>query len=223
MGKIFDMDSPVMRFLTIMADLMILNLLTIICCIPIITAGAALTALNYVTLKMVRNQEGYIVKSFFKSFKENFRQATIIWLFVLAFILIFVGDIMIFNYAAIEFPKALKIFLFVLALFVAMVTIYVFPVLSRFENTVMNTIKNALLMSILSFPKTVLMMILYVAPLVFFYFTAMAVPLIFMFGISAPSYFSAMLYSGTFKKFEPEEEPITDRFETGNENDVMNN
>ena len=131
MGRIFDMDSPVMRFLTVMADLMILNILTIICCIPIITAGASLTGLHYVLLKMARNEEGYIVKSFFKSFKQNFRQATIIWLIILAFIIIFIGDIMIFNYAAIEFPKALRIFLIVLGLFMLMVAIYVFPVLSR--------------------------------------------------------------------------------------------
>lgn len=222
MGRIFDMDSPVMRFLTVMADLMILNILTIICCIPIITAGASLTGLHYVLLKMARNEEGYIVKSFFKSFKQNFRQATIIWLIILAFIIIFIGDIMIFNYAAIEFPKALRIFLIVLGLFMLMVAIYVFPVLSRFDNTVMNTIKNALFMSILSFPKTLLMLILYALPVVIFYFTPIAAPLIFLFGISAPSFFAAMLYSGTFKKFEPEEEEIIDRFEINGKNDEVN-
>ncbi|NLL77024.1 MAG: YesL family protein [Clostridiales bacterium] len=222
MSKFFDMDSPVMRFLTVMADLMILNILTIICCIPIFTVGASLTALNYVLLKMVRNEEGYIVKSFFKSFKQNFRQATIIWLIIFVFILVFVGDILIFNYSAMEFPKALRIFLLVMALFMMMVAIYVFPVLSRFDNTVMNTIKNSLFMSILSFPKTILMLIIYAAPLVLLYITPMAVPLSFMFGISAPTYFSAMLYSGTFKKFEPEEEPTGDRFETNSQEDDVN-
>ncbi|WP_342757976.1 YesL family protein [Kineothrix sedimenti] len=222
MGKFFDMDSPVMRFLTVMADLMILNILTIICCIPIFTIGASLTGLNYVLLKMARNEEGYIVRSFFKSFKQNFKQATIIWLIILVFILVFAGDILIFNYAAMEFPKALKIFLFVLGLFMMMVVVYVFPVLSRFDNTVMNTIKNSLFMSILSFPKTILMLLLYAVPIVLFYVTPMAVPLIFMFGISVPAYFSAKLYSGTFKKFEPEEEPVKDRFETISENDEVN-
>lgn len=222
MGKFFDMDSPVMRFLSVMADLMILNILTIICCIPILTIGASLTALNYVLLKMVRNEEGYIVRSFFKSFKQNFKQATIIWLIILVFILVFAGDILIFNYAAMEFPKALKIFLLVLGLFMMMVVIYVFPVLSRFENTVMNTIKNSLFMSILSFPKTILMLLIFAVPIVLFYVTPMAVPLIFMFGISVPAYFSAKLYSGTFKKFEPEEEPVEDRFETISENDEVN-
>ena len=67
--KLFDLDSPVMRFLSKMADLMILNILTMICCLPLFTAGAAFTALHYVCLKMVRNEEGYIAKSYFKAFK----------------------------------------------------------------------------------------------------------------------------------------------------------
>ena len=70
-------------------------------------------------------------------------------------------------------------------------------------------------MAILSFPKTVAMMVLYVSPVILIYFFTMAVPLVILFGISAPAYLSAMLYSGTFKKFEPEEEPFRDRFETG--------
>ena len=68
--RIFDLDSPLMRVLTKMADLMLLNLLALICCIPIITVGASLTALHYVALKIVRNEEGYIIRTFFKSFKK---------------------------------------------------------------------------------------------------------------------------------------------------------
>ena len=171
-----------MRFLTRVADLMILNILVIVCCIPIITAGAAFTGLHYVLLRIVRNEEGYIARGFFKSFKENFKQATIIWLIVLVFLAIFVGDLLIFNYSAIEFPKALVIVLLALFMTVAMTVSYVFPVLSRFENTVFNTIKNALFMGILNFPKTILMMVLYVAPIVILYFFPMAVPLVLLFG-----------------------------------------
>ena len=79
------MDSPVMRFLSRLCDLIILNLLCIVCCIPIITAGASITALFSVTLKMVKGEESYIAKGFFKGFKDNFKQATIIWLIVAAF------------------------------------------------------------------------------------------------------------------------------------------
>ena len=66
------------------ADLCILNIICLVCCIPIVTAGASITAMYYVTLKMVRNEEAYIVRSFFKSFKDNFKQATIINLIMIA-------------------------------------------------------------------------------------------------------------------------------------------
>ena len=78
MGRFFNMDSPVMNFLGRVADLVWLNILYIICCLPIFTIGAATSALYYVTMKMVADEEGYITKSFFKSFKDNFKQATII-------------------------------------------------------------------------------------------------------------------------------------------------
>lgn len=217
MSRFFDMDSPVMRFLSKVADLLILNIITALCCIPIITIGASMTALHYVLLKMVRNEEGYIVRSFFKSFKENFKQATIIWAIILAFILVFVGDLFIMNYAAIAFPTVLKMILLALAFFVFIVCIYVFPVLSRFDNSIRNTWKNALFMSVLSLPKTILMVIIYAVPIVLIFFVPMAIPFVLMFGIAAPAYFCAMLYSGTFKRFEPEEEQELDGLETDNE------
>ena len=83
MDRIFNMDNKFFVFMGRVADLMILNILCIICCIPIITIGASVTAMYYVTLKMARNEESYIVRSFFKSFKENFKQATVIWLVAL--------------------------------------------------------------------------------------------------------------------------------------------
>ena len=82
--KIFDLDSPLMNVLNKMADLMWLNILTLICCIPVITAGAALTSMHYVALKIVRNEESYITRSLFLNpFKTNFRQATLIWLLLM--------------------------------------------------------------------------------------------------------------------------------------------
>lgn len=220
MSRFFDMDSPVMRFLTRVADLLILNLVTLVCCLPVITIGASITAMHYVLLKMVRNEEGYIVRSFFKSFKQNFKQATLMWLIVLLFIAIFAGDIFIFNYSSIEFPQALKVVLLALCLVVVMMVAYAFPVLSRFDNTIFNTFKNALFMSILNLPKTILMLVMYAVPIAILYFVPMAIPFVFMFGFSLPGYAAAMLYNRAFKRFEPEEEPLVDRFETGNKDDL---
>ena len=78
--KFFNMDSPLMRFMTKVADLMILNFLFIVTSLPVVTMGAAWTALYYVTMKMVKDEEGAIVKAYFHSFRQNFRQATVLWL-----------------------------------------------------------------------------------------------------------------------------------------------
>ena len=82
--SIFEEGSPFQGFLNKMTDLLILNLVTLLLCLPVITAGAALTAMHYVLLKMVRGEEGYIVKSFFRAFKREFRQATVMWIIFMA-------------------------------------------------------------------------------------------------------------------------------------------
>lgn len=97
--KFFNLDSPVMQALGKMADLMWLNILTLICCIPVVTAGASLTAMHYMALKIVRNEECYITKGFFKSFKENFKQATLIWLLMVIVIAVLTGDFIIMKYS----------------------------------------------------------------------------------------------------------------------------
>ena len=80
MRALFDMDNAFFRGMSKVADLCILNVVFLICCIPVFTIGAATTALSYVTLKMKDGEEGYILKSFFKSFRQNFKQSTVIWL-----------------------------------------------------------------------------------------------------------------------------------------------
>lgn len=208
MGKFFDMDSPVMRFLNRVGDLMILNFLMIICCIPIITVGAALTAMHYVLLKIVRGEEGYLVRGFFKSFRANFKQATIIWLFMLLVVVVYIGDVWIFNYSGLAFPKALIIAVVAVAVVLLMIAVYVFPVLARFENSVKNTLKNAMLLAFANLPRTILMIGCYILPFILGYFSTYALLFVILFGISAPAYASAWIYSGIFKKLEPETEEL---------------
>lgn len=65
MNNIFNPDNKFFSFMGRVADLMILNLLCIVCCIPVVTAGPAIAAMYYITLKMARNEESYVVKGFF--------------------------------------------------------------------------------------------------------------------------------------------------------------
>lgn len=222
MGKFLDMDSPIMRFLNRVADLMIMNFLMMLCCIPVITAGAAFTAMHYVFLKVVRGEEGYLIKGFFKSFKENFKQATIIWLLMLLVIAVYVGDSFIFNYSGLTFPKALVIAVVAVAVLLVLIAVYVFPLQARFENSVKNTLKNAMILAFANLPKTLLMVACYALPIVIVYFSSYAILFVFLFGISAPAYGAAWIYSGIFKKLEPETEEVSDlefslRIDEGNQ------
>ena len=82
-------DSPVIAFLNKATDLILLNLIWILCCLPVFTAGAATVAAYYVSITSIRCGDGYVVKRFFTSFKRNFAQITPVWLgiFLAGFIL----------------------------------------------------------------------------------------------------------------------------------------
>ena len=200
--KIFDLDSPLMNVLNKMADLMWLNILTLICCIPIITAGAALTSMHYVALKIVRNEESYITRNFFKSFKTNFRQATLIWLLLLLIAAILGGDYYIITKSGMQFSQVLIVLIMAAGVLVICTALYVFPVLAKFDNTIMGTIRNAFIMSILQLPKTLVMLVMAFFPLIIYLVSLRLIPIIFLFGLSLPAYVSAMLYNKFFQKLE---------------------
>lgn len=200
--KLFNLDSPLMQFLNKVADLMWLNILTLICCIPVITVGPALTALHYMALKIARDEECYITKDYFKSFKLNLRQGILIWLIEVVVIALLVGDFLILRYSTISFGQPMKIILAVVAVIVLFTFTFVYPVLSKFDNTVMRTIKNAFFIGILQFPKTILMMILSVVPAALFILAPQIIPVVFLFGFSAPAWVSAKLYNKFFQKLE---------------------
>ncbi|MDE5931199.1 MAG: hypothetical protein K2H40_01775 [Lachnospiraceae bacterium] len=127
---------------------------------------------------------------------------------MLVVIVVYVGDFLIFSYSGVKFPTILMIAILAIAIVFLMVAVYVFPVLSRFDNTVKNTVKNAFCMAVLNLPKTLLMILLLALPMVILYFSSYAGIFVILFGISAPAYASAYLYSGIFKKFEPEGQAI---------------
>lgn len=210
MGKWFDIESPLIQGLNKVADLMWLNVLTLLCCIPIITAGAALTSAHYVALKMKRNEEGYISREFFKAFKMNFKQSTLIWLLILLLAFIFAVDFYIIKEGGIVLSNILQVVLMAICCLFIFTVIWVFPIQAKFVNSIRGTLKNALALSIIQIPKTLLMLVVYLLPYVILYFTLRVFPLVFLFGISVPVYVSAMLYNKMFKKLE---ENILERLE----------
>lgn len=251
MGKIFDIDSPLMHALSKLADIMWLNILTLIFATPLIIEqavtiggylvqiatgeitsldgivfyvviawvggiifsiplGPALTAMHFVLLKIVRDEDSYVTKSFFRSFKENFKQGAI-----LQVIQFTAGGILLLDFLIMRDSTGIYRYIVIaVALILYMVSLYIFPLLSKFVNTVLGTLRNAALMSIMALPKTVLMVLVSAVPVVIFYFFYVkALPVLILLGISGPGFVHALLYNNTFKRFEPKVEEMSEEEE----------
>lgn len=196
-------ESPLMKKLGIMADLLILNLVTLVCCLPIVTAGAAFTAMHYVLLKIVRGEEGYVVKTFFRAFRENLLQGTILWIIMVVVYAALFVDWRILRMQGNEFPVFMNILLLAAVIIIYLISLYIFPILSRYQNTVPGTIKAALTMSVVGTIRTIGSAIVYPIPYVILFFVGYPiVPIILCFCFTGPGYFRAKMYDGLFLTYE---------------------
>ena len=145
-------DSKISQFLLKLCYACFLNLLWFFCSLPIITIGASTTALYYVSLKIVRDEEGNIAAAFFRAFRENFRQATVIWLILLAIGLFLAGDGYILYHLRLSSSGAPAVlWTLILAMVIAagiawvIEILYVFPLIASVRNTNGAMLKNAIL------------------------------------------------------------------------------
>ena len=206
----FNYDNPVWRFIGKFWDVILLSILWTICSIPIVTIGASTTAMYYVSLKLVRDEDGYTIRSFFKSFRENFKQATIIWLIFLAVGIILGVDLYFFIWM---FTGAEKVKMVMTSVFVALTFVYlamftyVFPLQARFYNPVKRTIFNAFFMSIRHLLQTIGMLVVD-AGLIFLSVTY--IPQLLLFGIALFAFVNSYMLSAVFRKYMPEEQKQDD-------------
>ncbi|MBQ6410663.1 MAG: YesL family protein [Atopobiaceae bacterium] len=122
------------------------------CSIPIFTIGAATTALYDVAIRIAENREGDVGQQFFRAFKSNFRQATTIWLPLLALGIFLIADLVVLARLRAVSTGAIAVFwTIVMALVIASCIAYtielmfVFPLIARVENTNRAMVVNALL------------------------------------------------------------------------------
>lgn len=212
MRRFLNLDSPLMIFLSNLTDIVVLNVLCFICCIPIITIGPSVTAMHYVTLKIVRDEEIYVLRDYFKAFKENFKQSVIAWLVFLVITAVFFVDYLILKDMGLENTKVFFMIIGAIYLLVCLTMMYVFPLMARFENSLKQTVKNALFMSILHIFKTIVMAVIYAIPFVLLPLHYNVLMFFLLVGLSGPAYFNSFIWKSIFKKYEPEkvEEEITD-------------
>ena len=203
MKKLFSSDNPIMKALSIAADLLILNLLTLVLSVPLVTMGAAVTAMHDIVIRIVRGEEGYTVKPYFHAFAVNFKKGTLLGLILLA-----AAAVLYFDYRAAQtYIPEMKAGIIAIGVIVLAISFYAFAMLARYENTFGKTLKNALILTIGNFPRTLLMVVaavgMWVACL---NFTQFGVPILLLFGLSLPCYVNCLLINGVFRKLDGETE-----------------
>lgn len=167
MNALFNLDNGFFRFMGKVCDMILLDILTLILCIPIVTIGPALTALYYVTLKIVRDEEGYVFKSFFKSFLQNFKQGFLLELIVAAAAVILYFDIgVVYNWMAQDGSVLIRLLFYALvglALLSVVTVVYIFPILAKFDNPVKKVLLNSVMMAVRHLPNSIFMVVVIVA------------------------------------------------------------
>lgn len=177
-----DYNSRFSRFVIRISELVLLNFVFILTCIPIFTLGASVTALYSVTLKMIRGEEGYIIRGYFKDFMKNLKQATFFWsMALLLYFLLYI----VYTAAAVNGGLLFRIYIvitWVLAILYSLYFLFIFPLTATFENTLKGIASNALSMIIAHFP------------MVFTAYLTIMVPLFVSFGIDTKIMQYALLF-----------------------------
>lgn len=210
---LFNYDNPVWRFIGRLADIMILNLLWVLCSLPVFTIGASTTALYYCTLKIVRDEDYGNVRMFFKSFRLNFRQATVIWLGMLLVLCILLGDMYFFSRimtGSVTLRYILRALTIALLLLWTMLFLYVWPVLARFDNSTRKTLGNAVFMAMSHLGSTLSMLVTDAVLVLLAYFSLfyfpMIIPVILLLGFPLIAWLNSAMFEHIFKRYMPKEE-----------------
>ena len=165
----FQNDSPIGQFVGRVLELIGLNILWAVCCLPVVTAGAATCALHFV-LSPQRNGDEGVFRCFFRSFRRNFRQATLLWLLLLALGLLLALCLRIVSFWNGTARTAGIIFFCVPALFLLIIAGYGFPLLAQFEIPARKLVEDALLLGLAHFPRTLGVVGLTLLPAALWYF-----------------------------------------------------
>ena len=189
-----------MRALSDLSSLVFLNILTALCCIPVVTAGAALAAMHYVIMEMIEERGGSLAPEFWKRFKENLKNATPVWLILLAAVLFLWADYRIISGGQMGLPKAMLIPIYAGMFVLAAIYVYVIPLTAKFVFTTRAAFKNAAILAAAYFPRTIAMVLISAAVPYLLFNATRLLPLFFLLGLSLPAYLCALVYMPIIEK-----------------------
>ena len=212
MSGIFAPDSAAMRFLTRIADLMILNLVFMATAIPIVTLGAALTALNFTAMRIVRGQCDAVTRDYFRSFRQNFRQATLLGLLVILVTVALGAWYVVLTGGSLDAGAQLTLLVlwYLIAFAFALNLLFVFPYLANFEGTTREVLRNARLLS-WRHPLVAIMSLAIIGLAIVvtvFYPAVTAYGLLWLaIGFAAVAFLTGVLFTRVFDTYAPQ--PVT--------------
>lgn len=236
MGRFFSIDSGFFRVMGKVADFIILDVITlvfcapaliayifnfslglplfILCCVLSIGIGPALAAMFYVALKEVTDQEGYLLRSYWKGFKDNFIHGVLaeIIFVVIALVLMFDMEVC-YQWGTEQGSIVGKLLYFVLLGFLIMTAtaiMYAFPLMAKFENTVIRTVKNSYMMAVKHLIQT-LMMALITYGLLFY---SLTYPFLLLFTLGIIAYADSYVFVRIFKIYIPKHAQQDDELES---------
>lgn len=182
MGKFFSVDSGFYKFMSRLFDMLKLNGMWLLCSLPIFTIGAATTAAYSITLKMVDDEEGYIAGPFLRAFKENLGKGSIIGI-----IQVFATYTIIMDFQISRADSKFGTLYFVVGVICSVLllthTLYAYALLARYENSVINTMRNSHSIFVKYFFKSVFLIIVILVEMFVFYFLGLSEPTLMFFGI----------------------------------------
>lgn len=204
MGEIFNINNKFFQGFNKVIDCIGLSVLWLLSCIPIVTIGAANTALYYTMNKVIRHGRGYVWGEYWHAFKSNFKQSTLVWL-ILLLVDVFMGIdcYIMFQYA--RAGEKIGVLYVVFIIFIAAITMWgncIFPYIARFENDTKSVFKNTLFIALANLPWTLLLFVIYVAACIAVF---LILPVVFfMPGLYA--FFSNLILEKVFRKYMSEED-----------------
>ena len=197
--------NPVLDFINTLCNFVALNLVFLITCLPVITIGTALSSLYYVTLREARGEYGYLVRTYLREFKNNFKKGTI------AFAILFlIGAILLFNIAFWFGTGTMPATILTGVLIAAMIGWFLifthtFPLIGRFENSTKQTLKNAFGLAMSNMKATFALII--IDAFVFFLclFLSPMKLIMVLFGFAFTAYCQSFVFKKVFEPYEAEQ------------------
>lgn len=212
MKSIFSHEGVLFRFAERLGNLILLNLLYLLFCIPIVTIGPATAALHYVTLKYAANEEDRVWAPFIHSFRQNLKQGILVGLIATA-VGVFLAFDLYWIYQMVNagqaFDKVVLVLVSLACIVYLMMTAYIYPLLARYDNSLKQMFRTAIILAIRHLPATLCMAVISAAPIILLMYTPttfmVSLTFYFFIGFAAIAFLHDKLIHRIFLQYTPKE------------------